>query len=125
MGRALIIPGMVGKNIQQWIHDGKPPTNIGQYGATPEETFVNYEDVKSIVGAKEMKSIPLGAAGFYSYSEKLRVGLQQIMVEARCFSMPAITRREIISLTEECAKVTGIPYLMEAYREEAMEILNS
>ena len=29
-----------------------------------------------------------------------------------------------MSLTEECAKVTGIPYVMDAYREEAMEILN-
>ncbi len=28
-----------------------------------------------------------------------------------------------MSLTEECAKVTGIPYLMNAYREEAMEVL--
>jgi len=28
-----------------------------------------------------------------------------------------------MSLTEECAKVTGIPYVMDAYREEAMDIL--
>jgi hypothetical protein len=28
-----------------------------------------------------------------------------------------------MSLTEECAKVTGIPYLMDAYREEAEAIL--
>jgi len=30
-----------------------------------------------------------------------------------------------MSLTEECAKVTGIPYLMDSYRDEAMKILNS
>jgi len=29
-----------------------------------------------------------------------------------------------MSLTEECAKVTGIPYLMDSYRAEAMDILN-
>jgi hypothetical protein len=45
------------------------------------------------------------------------------MAGARCFSLPAITRREIMSLTEECAKVTGIPYLMDTYREEALKIL--
>jgi hypothetical protein len=28
-----------------------------------------------------------------------------------------------MSLTEERARVTGIPYLMDAYREEAMKIL--
>ena len=70
-----------------------------------------------------MKNIPLGAVGIYSYCEKIKVGLQQLMAGARCFSVPAITRRELMSLTEECAKVTGIPYVMDAYREEAMKIL--
>jgi hypothetical protein len=72
-----------------------------------------------------MKNIPLGAVGIYSYVEKLRVGLQQLMAGARCFSVPVISRRELMSLTEECSQVTGIPYLMEAYREEAMAVLNS
>ena len=125
MGRALMIPGMVGKNIEQWLKDGKLPNTVSQFGSTPEEIFVNYEDVKDIVGANEMKNIPLGAVGIYSYSEKIRVGLQQLMAGARCFSLLAITRQELMSLTEECAKVTGIPYLMECYRDEAMKILNS
>ena len=123
MGRALMIPGMVGKNIEQWLQDGKLPKTVGQFGSTAEEIFINYEDVKNIVGADEMKKIPLGAVGIYSYADKLRVGLQQLMAGARCFSVPAITRRELMSLTEECARVTGIPYLMDAYREEAMKIL--
>jgi len=123
MGRALMIPGMVGKNIEQWLKDGKLPNTVGQFGATPEEIFVNYEDVKNIVGADEMKNIPLGAVGIYSYADKLKVGLQQLMAGARCFSVPAITRRELMSLTEDCAKVTGIPYLMDAYRAEAEAIL--
>ena len=123
IGRAMMIPGMVGKNIANWIKEGKLPNTVSQYGSTPEEIFINYEDVMDIVGTSEMKNIPLGAVGIYSYCEKLRTGLQQIMAGARCFSVPAITRREIMSLTEECAKVTGSPYLMEAYREEAMKIL--
>jgi glutamate synthase domain-containing protein 2 len=125
MGRALMIPGMVGKNIDLWMKDGKLPNTVSQFGSTVEEIFVNYEDVKKIVGAKEIKNIPLGAIGIYSYGEKLRVGLQQLMAGARCFSLPAISRRELMSLTDECAKVTGIPYLMNAYRDEAMEVLNS
>ncbi len=123
MGRALMIPGMVGKNIGLWLKDGKLPNTVGQFGSTVEEIFINYEDVKNIVGADEIKNIPLGAIGIYSYADKLRVGLQQLMAGARCFSVPAITRRELMSLTDECAKVTGIPYLMDAYREEAMKIL--
>ena len=123
MGRALMIPGMVGKNIALWLAEGKLPRTVSEFGSTPEEIFVNYEDVKNLVGADEMKNIPLGAVGIYSYSEKLKVGLQQLMAGARCFSIPAISRRELMSLTEECARVTGIPYLMEAYKDEAMKIL--
>jgi len=123
MGRALMIPGMVGKNIQQWLKDGKLPHTVSQFGSTPEEIFVCYEDVKNVVGADEMKNMPLGAVGIYSYTEKIKVGLQQLMAGARCFSVPAISRRELMSLTEECAKVTGIPYLMDAYQEEAMAVL--
>ncbi len=124
MGRALMIPGMVGKNIEQWLKDGKLPNTVGQFGSTPEEIFVSYETVKRLVGDKEIKNIPLGAIGIYSYSDKIKVGLQQLMAGARCFSVPAISRCELMSLTEECAKVTGIPYVMDAYREEALAVLN-
>jgi len=31
----------------------------------------------------------------------------------------------IFSLTEECTKITGIPYVMDAYREEALKIIDS
>jgi glutamate synthase domain-containing protein 2 len=123
MGRALMIPGMVGKNIAQWLKSNDLPKTVSEFGKTTEEIFVCYEAVVDIVGKDEMKNIPLGALGIYSYSDKIKVGLQQIMAGARCFSLPAITRRELMSLTEECAKVTGIPYLMDAYREEAEKIL--
>jgi len=125
MGRAMMIPGMVGKNIEQWMKDGRLPKTVSQFGSTKEEIFVNYENVKDIVGADEIDNIPLGAIGIFSYSSKLRVGLQQLMAGARCFSLPAITRHDILSLTRECADVTGIPYLMEANREEALAILES
>ncbi len=123
MGRALMIPGMVGKNIQQWIAADKLPNTVSQFGKTPEEIFVCYEEVKNLVGANEIKNIPLGAIGVFSFSEKIRVGLQQLMAGSRCFSLPAISRSELMSLTEECAKLTGIPYVMDAYRDEAMRIL--
>ena len=125
MGRALMIPGMVGKNIAQWMKDSDLPKSVSEYGSTVEEIFVNYEDVKKLVGEKEIKNIPLGAVGIYSYSNKIKVGLQQFMAGARCFNIDSITRNELMSLTDECAKVTGIPYLMDSYRDEAMKILNS
>lgn len=124
MGRALMIPGMVGKNIEQWMKEDKLPKTVGEFGSTKEEIFVCYEQVKEIVGEKEIDNIPLGAIGIFSYADKLRVGLQQLMAGARCFNVPSITRRELMSLTRECADISGIPYLMDAYRDEAMDILN-
>ncbi len=123
MGRALMIPGMVGKNIAQWLKANDLPKTVSEFGNSIEEIFVCYEAVADIVGKDEMKNIPLGALGIYSYGDKIKVGLQQLMAGARCFSLPAITRKELMSLSEECAKVTGIPYLMDAYREEAEKIL--
>ena len=124
MGRALMIPGMVGKNIDQWMKAGDLPKTVSDFGSTKEEIFVCYEKVRELVGAAEMPNIPLGAVGIYSYADKIKVGLQQLMAGARCFSTPVITRSELMSLTQECANVTGIPYLMDSYRSEAMDILN-
>jgi hypothetical protein len=36
-----------------------------------------------------------------------------------------ISRDDIFSLTEECAKITGTPYVMDAYRQEALEIIDA
>lgn len=123
MGRALMIPGMVGKNIAHWIKGNDLPKTVSDFGTTPEQIFVCYEEVMKLVGKSEIKKIPLGALGIYSYSQKLKVGLQQLMAGARCFNVDSITRDELMSLTEECAKVTKIPYLMDSYRGEALEIL--
>lgn len=123
MGRALMIPGMVGKNIDKWIKENDLPNTVSEFGKTKEKIFVCYEEVKKLVGDKEIDKIPLGAIGIYSYSQKIKVGLQQLMAGARCFNIASITRNELMSLTEECEKVTGITYIMNSYREEAEKIL--
>lgn len=125
MGRALMIPGMVGKNIAEWLAKSDLPKTVSQYGMSVEEIFVNYKTVKDIVGENEIEKIPLGAIGIYSYVDKLRVGLQQLMAGARRFNLNTMSRQDLMSLTEECTRVTGIPYVMDAYREEAEAILNS
>jgi glutamate synthase domain-containing protein 2 len=124
MGRALMIPGMVGKNVAMWMNNGGLPKTVSQYGDTLEEIFLCWEQVADIVGKDEMSRLPLGAIGIFSYVEKLRVGLQQLMAGARRFTLPTISRRDLMSLTEECARVTGIPYVMDAYRAEAEAILD-
>jgi glutamate synthase domain-containing protein 2 len=123
MGRALMIPGMVGKNIANWLKEGNLPPTVSAFGTTEKEIFVYYEELLERFG-KEMKDIPLGAIGIYSFVQKIRVGLQQLMAGSRNFRVASISRRDLMSLTEEAAQVSGIPYVMEAYRAEAEAILN-
>lgn len=122
MGRAMMIPGFVGKNIEKWLKEDDLPKTVSAYGSTKEEIFVCYETLRELLG-NDVEKLPLGAVGIYSYVDRLKVGLQQIMAGARCMSLPAITRNELMALTPECADVTGIPYVMDAYRDEAMRII--
>jgi glutamate synthase domain-containing protein 2 len=124
MGRALMIPGMVGKNIGFWLkgQGGELPRTISKYGTRLEQIFVSYETVKAMY-PKEIDEIPLGAIALYTFVDKLRVGLQQLMAGSRNFRVSTISRHDVVSLTEEAAKVSGIPYVMDAYREEAERII--
>ena len=123
MGRALMIPGMVGKNFEEWIATKKLPKEVKPFGKTKEELFVCYEEIKAKYGS-EVDEMPLGAIGIYSFAQKLQVGLQQLMAGARRFNTSCIRRDDICALTEEAAKISGIPYVMDAYRSQAMEIMN-
>ncbi len=126
MGRALMIPGMVGKNIGRWMagEDGGLPATVSKFGTSKEEIFVCYEELKDRFG-KAADQFPLGAIGIYSAGQKIQVGLQQLMAGARKWRPDLIARRDLAALTEECAEVTGIDYIMDAYREEALEIIDS
>ena len=125
MGRAMMIPGMVGKNVSTWMNNGGLPNTVSQHGNSLKEIFVCWEQVADIVGKDEMKNLPLGAVGIFSYAEKLKIGLQQLMAGARRFKVGVMSRNDLMSLTEDCSKITGIPYIMDAYRAEAESILNS
>ena len=123
MGRALMIPGMVGKNIGAWINKKELPKTVSKFGTTVEEIFVGYEELKKKYG-KEIKNIPMGALGLYTFSQKFKVGLQQLMAGSRNFNLSTITRKDVMALTEEASKISGIPYVMDAYVKEAKKILS-
>lgn len=122
MGRALMIPGMVGKNIGEWIKNKDLPKTVSRYGTTIEEIFVSYEELKSKFG-KEVNNIPTGAIGIYTFSQKFKTGLQQLMAGTRNFNLSLVGRKDLMALTEEAAKISGLPYVMDAYRAEAEKIL--
>lgn len=122
MGRGLMIPGMVGKNIGKWLKEGKLPKSVSKYGNGVSEIFVAYEEIKEKFGSK-INEIPLGALGIYTYCQRFKVGLQQLMAGSRNFNISEITRKDLMSLTEEASKISGIPYVMNAYSEEAQRVL--
>jgi glutamate synthase domain-containing protein 2 len=122
MGRALMIPGMAGKNIEKWIKDGDLPKSVSKYGTKAEEIFVSYEELKDKYGSR-FKEIPMGAIGIYTYAQKFRTGLQQLMAGSRNFNLKTISRNDVMALTEESSRISGIPYVMDAYKDKANSIL--
>jgi len=134
MGRAIMIPGFLGSNIEGAInpdrkdsvcgHWDKLPKTVGDLGHTPEEIFANYYDVQAKVGKDEMKNIPYGAIAFWTLSDKLGCGLQQLMAGARKFSMDKVERSDLFSGNQETADITAIPMVTEANDESAKKILS-
>ena len=138
MGRALMIPGFVGDNIQSVLHKGNGkskgafvsqwselPVTVSAYGNKPEQIFATYETLVKRLGREETEKLPLGAIAMFTYVDKLRTVLTQLMAGARSFRLDTLKRADLISLTEEAAKVSGIPYVMEAGMEAAEKILDS
>ncbi len=135
MGRAIMIPGFVGANIEGALHPERRgdlngnwnelPKTVQRVGNTAKEIFANYVEVEKKVGKDEMKHIPYGAIAFCTMADKLSCGLQQLLAGARRFSVKQITRGDIFSGNRETAKETGIPHVSDVNDESARKILNS
>ncbi len=134
MGRALMIPGYLGSNIEGVIHperrekicgnwDALPKAIADEFGTTAEEIFAGYYDVRSKVGAAEMKNIPYGAIGVWTLSDKLAAGLQQLMAGARRFRTDQISRDDIFSANRETERETGVPFMTDVDDQLAKKIL--
>jgi hypothetical protein len=135
MGRAVMIPGFLGANIEGAIYPERRaevngnwnelPKNVLEIGKTADEIFACYHDLADKLGKDEVDKIPYGAIAFYTLADKLGCGLQQLMAGARKFSLDKITRHEIFSGNRETAKETGIPHVADINDESARKILNS
>lgn len=133
MGRAPMIPGFLGSNIEGVFkperraglngHWEKLPASVTSIGTYPEEIFAGWEAVKDKVGKDEMENVPFGAVAMYGYCDKLACGLQQLMAGARKFSLDKISRTDLAAGNHETAQVTGLPYMTEAMDAEAHAIL--
>ena len=134
MGRALMVPGFLGANIEGVLRPDKKEQLNGNWdklaksvldnGSTPEEIFAGYYDIQEQIGADEMKNIPYGAIAAWTLSDKLAAGLQQLMAGARKFSLNQIAREDITAANRETAKETGITFITQANDQIAKDILN-
>ncbi len=135
MGRAIMIPGFAGSNIEGVLRPenrekvngnwDKLPKTVSRIGSSAEEIFASYFEVEKKVGKDEMKNIPYGAIAFYTLADKLACGLQQLLAGARKFSINNISRNELFAGNRETARETGIPHVSDVNDESAKSILNS
>ncbi len=134
MGRAMMVPGFVGANIEGALAPERRnsvsgnwealPKSVRDFGAAPEEIFACYYDIQNKVGRDEMKNIPYGAIAFWTLADKLGCGLQQLMAGARKFSLKHIARSDIFSANRETERETGIAHCTAVNDEFARRILN-
>ncbi|MBP1730461.1 MAG: glutamate synthase small chain [Deltaproteobacteria bacterium] len=135
MGRAAMIPGFLGTNIEGALNPDRKakingnwdelPPSVKEVGSTADEIFASYYDVEKKVGKAEMKNIPYGAIAMWTLADKLAAGLQQLMAGARRFNLNEISREDLFAGNRETAKETKIPFITDVLDERAKQILNS
>ena len=133
LGRSIMIPGFVGSNIEGVLYPerrakvngawDKLPAVVKECGNSAEEIFEGYSDFKDMVGVEMMEEIPLGAVAIWTYIDKIKVAMQQLMAGARSFSIDSISREDIAAGNRETAMEIGIPFITEAQDEFAKQIL--
>ena len=124
MARSPIAAAMVGKTIGKAIENHQLPVYVERFGSNIDEIFVTANELRNELGAEEFEHIPTGAIGLYTYYERLAQGLRQLMCGSRKFKLEYISRDDLVALTPEAAKVSGIQYIMDADKEEVEMILN-
>ena len=125
MARGPIAAAMVGKTIGRTIDAHQVPVYVERFGNTKDEIFVTAADLREKMGNDEFEKIPTGALGLYTYYERLAQGLRQLMCGSRKFAMKYTSRDDLCALTEECARISGITYVMDVDKEEALNILDA
>jgi len=122
MGRSIMTAAMVGTN-----EGRKLESMCKREERDCKEAYVEHFAEAATLRRKfpldQYGIIPPGALGMYSYISRMTQGLQQFMAGARKFALKYISRDDLVALTEEAAKISGIPYVMDADADEVEKIL--
>jgi len=122
LGRSSMTAAMVGNTVGEMIKKGKIPSDLAKYGTDVDHLFVLAAKLKERYG-RDFQRIPTGAIGMITYFDRLNAGLQQMMAGARKFALKYISRTDLAALTRHAADISGIPYVMDADKEEVERIL--
>ena len=120
LGRAIFTASMVGKT------HGKLMMEKMLEGEKIEDKYMGLFAVSAQLKeryGKDLGKLPAGAIGMYSYIDRLKHGLQQLMAGSRKFALKYVDRNDLMTLTREAAEVSGISHVMDADAEEVDKIL--
>ncbi|MEI6632188.1 MAG: glutamate synthase-related protein [Chlamydiota bacterium] len=104
--------------------EGLPPQFRARYGDNPENFFITMTELRARFGKAVGKELPWTAVGEYTYFDRLRVGLQQLIAGCKKFNLNLIDRRDLASLTPLARDVTGVPMIHEYERKAFADILD-
>lgn len=122
MGRSIMTAAMVG-NVEGRKLKEKCEREERDLKEAYLEHFAEAAALRRKYPLNKYGRIPAGAIGMYSYISRMTQGLQQFMAGARKFSLEHISRDDLVALTEDAAKISGIPYVMDSDAREVEKIL--
>jgi len=124
MGRSPLTAVMKANYFKQLAEEGKlPKAFVDKYSNKPDRFFIAVPELKERYGER-FKDIPWEAIALYTYlTDRIGVGLKQLLAGARRWNLSLISRKDLMSLTETAAKVTGIPLPHEAEKDVVERIL--
>jgi len=124
MGRSPLAAVMKASYFVELSRDHRlPNTFVERYGATPDKFFITAPQIRERFEHLS-DEIPWGAVALYTYlTERIGVGLRQLMAGARKWNLSLLDRDDIVSLSERATKATGIPLIEDVEQDEMERIL--
>ena len=101
---------------------------VDKYGRNKEEVFFGGIRLLPEIGPETFEELPASGLGVYTYFLRISQGLRQFMAGARkfrlCDAESRPDRGDIVALTEDAARISGIDYITDHDAEEADHILS-
>ena len=124
MARAPLTAVMKASYFEELSKEAKLPKTFSEkYGTTPDKFFIMAPTLKREFGER-FADVPWEAVALYTYlTERIGIGLKQLMAGVRKWKLNLLDRGDIVSLSERAAKATGVPLVEDAEQDAFERIL--